>query len=401
VSSPGAAERYALYREALRRHHLPCAFVDVELFLRNVRDVAARAGGRPIRVASKSVRSVGLLRRVFEADPAYRGVMAYSAAEAVYLAECGFDDLLVAYPVTDAEELEAVARAVAGGRRITLTVDSLAHVERLEALAAGVDVRLALCLDVDMSSAFPGLHFGVRRSPVGGVAAALEVARAIARSSHLRLEGVLGYEAQIAGVRDAVPGQALKSAVVRWLKRRSKPEVHERRQAVVEALRREGIALRFVNGGGTGSLETTRDDPSVTELAAGSGFYSPALFDSYRGFRHLPAAGFALAITRCPAPGIFTCHGGGYVASGAAGRDKLPLPYLPQGARLLDNEGAGEVQTPVAYRGPERLAVGDPIFFRHAKAGELCERFATLALLCDGRVTDEVTTYRGDGRCFL
>jgi D-serine deaminase-like pyridoxal phosphate-dependent protein len=220
---------------------------------------------------------------------------------------------------------------------------------------------------------------------------------AAAREAGVQLEGVMGYEAQIAGVPDEAPGDPT-NPVVRFLKARSRKELSERRQAIVKALRDAGAPLRFVNGGGTGSIERTAAEPAVTEVTAGSGFYAPTLFDHYRAFKGRPAAGFALAVTRLPGPGLYTCFGGGYVASGAAGPAKLPTPYLPAGARLLPHEGAGEVQTPIAYHG--QLALGDPVGFRHAKAGELCERFDSLLLLVDGRVQDEVRTYRGEGRTF-
>ena len=72
----------------------------------------------------------------------------------------------------------------------------------------------------------------------------------------------------------------------------------------------------FVNGGGTGSIVSTSADPSVTEIAAGSGLYSPALFDGYRSIRPIPAAFFALPVVRRPRPGIVTALGGGWIASG-------------------------------------------------------------------------------------
>src|SRR5690606_29626402 len=101
-----------------------------------------------------------------------------------------------------------------------------------------------------------------------------------------------------------------------------------------------------------------------------------------------------------PSQGILTCNGGGYVASGVAEPLKLPKPYLPGGITLEANEGAGEVQTPIHYTGSE-LQSGDPVFFRHAKAGELCERFNTLHLLRNGKIERTVTTYRGDGKVFM
>jgi hypothetical protein len=218
----------------------------------------------------------------------------------------------------------------------------------------------------------------------------------------------MGYESQIAGLMDEVPGQGAKNAVIRLLKRRSIPEVNERRRATVAALAAAGHALRFVNGGGTGSFESTRADASVTELAAGSGLYVPTLFDHYRAFRGRPAAGFAVAVTRAPAPGIVTCAGGGYPASGPGGADRLPRPWLPAGCTLIATEGAGEVQTPVRVPAGVRSAPGDPLLFRHAKAGELCERFNELLLIEGGRwstrspptaATASVSSERGRRGC--
>jgi len=388
------------YRDALRGRRLPLAFCDLEMFDANAGALAGRAGGVPLRVASKSVRCVALLERVL-ASSGWHGVLCFSAAEGAFLASRGLDDLVVAYPTVEPSDVAAACERIAAGARITLMVDDEAQLALLGPIAREHGVVLPLCIDVDVSSSLPGLRFGVYRSPVRDAAGALRVARAIVEHASLRLDGVMGYEAQIAGLPDAVPGKRGVSAAVRALKRRSIPDVRARRGAVVDALRADGHTLRFVNGGGTGSIESTRDDPSVTEIAAGSGLYAPALFDGYAGFRHLPAAGFALPVTRRPAAGIVTCHGGGYVASGAPGRDKLPVPYLPAGGALLRNEGAGEVQTPVRFPPSVRLAIGDPVFFRHAKAGELCERFDTLVLLAGGVVVDEVRTYRGDGCTFV
>jgi D-serine deaminase-like pyridoxal phosphate-dependent protein len=262
-------------------------------------------------------------------------------------------------------------------------------------------VTLPICLDLDMALDLPGLHFGVWRSSVRSVNDALRVFAAIERCTHLQLDGVMGYEAQIAGVGDNVPKQRAKNSLVRLLQRRSVRIVAERRAAVVRALTERGARLRFVNGGGTGSLESTTREDVVTEVTVGSAFFAPTLFDQYRAFRYLPAAGFAIEIVRRPRSDLYTCLGGGYVASGSVGLEKLPRPYLPDGATLLPLEGAGEVQTPIHYGGAERLTLGDPIFMRHSKAGELCEHFNTLLLVMAGRVVGEVPTYRGEGQAFL
>jgi D-serine deaminase-like pyridoxal phosphate-dependent protein len=161
------------------------------------------------------------------------------------------------------------------------------------------------------------------------------------------------------------------------------------------------VPLEFVNGGGTGSLRSTARETAVTELAAGSGLYSPTLFDTYRAFRLRPAAMFALPVVRRPGPGVVTVLGGGYLASGPGDAARLPTPYLPSGLHLDGQEGAGEVQTPVLGAPADALGVGDRVYFRHAKAGELCERFDRLYLVEGERVVEEVPTYRGEGRCFL
>ena len=392
---------YGYYKDALAGVRLPAAFIDLDALHANLADLRARAGGLPIRLVTKSVRSVQILRRVLASGPGFQGLMCYSPAEAAWLASHGFDDLLVAYPSVEPDDLRAVAAQLRAGRLVTLMVDSAAQVQRIAAIARLEGVVQPLAIDLDMSSDFPGLHFGVLRSPIHGVDLALALAAEIARHPSLRLDGLMGYESQIAGLMDEVPGRQLKSAVIRLLKRRSIPEINERRRASVAALAAAGHGLRFVNGGGTGSFESTRADPSVTELAAGSGLYVPTLFDHYRAFRGRPAAGFALAVTRAPAPGVVTCAGGGYPASGPGGPDRMPRPWLPAGCTLVATEGAGEVQTPVRVPDGLSLAPGDPLLFRHAKAGELCERFNELLLIEGGKVVDKVATYRGDGQCFF
>ena len=392
---------YEYYRNIFDGHPMPFAFVDLDLLDQNIREIASRARVKQVRLASKSIRCTSILRRIFAADACFQGIMCYTALEAVYLASQGFGDLLIGYPAWNEHDLAAVARATKDGAHITLMIDSIEHVERIESIASRHDVRLPLCLEIDMSMDVPGLHFGVWRSPVRTVEQARPIIERIKASTHVFLDGLMGYEAQIAGLGDNFPGQRAKNALVRRLKRRSIHEVAERRAAIVALIRSCGITPRFVNGGGTGSIDSTREEAVVTEITAGSGFYAPALFDNYRDFRYAPAAAYAIEIVRRPRPSLYTCMGGGYIASGSTGPEKQPAPYLPEGAKLLSLEGAGEVQTPVQYSGPLTLHVGDPIFMRHSKAGELCERFTHLYLVSDGRIVDKVTTYRGDGRCFI
>lgn len=392
---------YAYYKQIFANHPMPFAYLDLDLLDQNTHQVVTRAAGKRVRLASKSLRSLAVIRRILASHPCFQGIMCFSSQEAVYLASQGFDDLLLGYPAWNKQDIAAVARATAAGAHITLMVDSVEHVEQVEAVASQHEVRLPLCLEIDMSMNLPGLHFGVWRSPVRTPDQARPVIERIMASQHTWLDGLMGYEAQIAGVGDNFPGRRAKNAIVQRLKQRSLREIADRRAALIKLVESYGVSLRFVNGGGTGSIVTTGAEAGVTEITVGSAFYAPTLFDNYRAFHYQPAAGYAIEIVRHPQPSIYTCLGGGYIASGSVGVEKQPQPYLPRGARLDALEGAGEVQTPVKYSGDIPLQLGDPVFMRHSKAGELCERFTHLLLVANGTIQEEVTTYRGDGQCFI
>lgn len=396
--------RYEQYCEAMRDETLPLAWLDLDRLDANARHILDRVQHKPVRIVTKSIRSVGVLRHLLVRHDRFRGLMCFHPGEAAWLAQQGFDDLLVAYPSMQIAELDRAIAQTAAGKQLVLMVDCLDHIQVIARLAEARQVVQPLCLDVDMSTGFPGLWFGVRRSPVRTPADALALYQQIKAMPHVELVGVMGYEAQIAGVADLLPGKTLQNQALPHLKRLSIRRLTRRRGQVVDSLRQAGAPLRFVNGGGTGSMTSTSADASVTEVAVGSGFFCPTLFDYYQDLNLEPAAGFALEISRRAAPDIVTCSGGGYIASGEVGLEKQPQCYLPDRLHLDAQEGAGEVQTPLhesADWSVAKPALGAPVFFRHAKAGELCERFQKLTLLQNGRVIGVHTTYRGDGQCFV
>ena len=361
----------------------PLAALDLATLDANAADLVRRAGGKPVRVASKSVRCRWVLERVL-ARPGFAGVMAYSVREACWLVRNGVGDVLMGYPTVDRAALAEVAADPAAQAAITLMVDDVAQ---LELLAPGTRV----CLDIDASLRVGRAHLGVRRSPLRTAADAARIAQR-ASDTGLRVVGVMFYEAQIAGLQDT-------SFAVRLMKRRSAAELAQRRGEVVEAVEKVTGALEIVNSGGTGSLEISSADAAVTEVTAGSGLFVPGLFDRYDSFESRPSLYFALPVVRRPARGIATLFGGGYHASGPAGKTRLPKLASP-GLELLGTEGAGEVQTPVRGRAAQTLRIGDRVWLRHAKAGELCERFDTIHVVSGNAVTESVPTYRGEGKTF-
>jgi D-serine deaminase-like pyridoxal phosphate-dependent protein len=412
----------------------PFAAVDLDAFWRNAADMERRAAGKPIRLASKSVRCRALQERVL-ARPGFQGTLAFTLPEALWLAECGFEDVVVAYPTCDRRALRTLARLVEHSpqARMAVMVDDVAQLDLIEAAVGEAEAGspgeaerrselgdeperqagsrgspIGVCIDVDAGLwMLDGrVRIGAKRSPLHTPEQAAALAREILARERLRLVGIMAYEAQIAGLGDAPPGRRLRGVAIRGLQRRSAKELALRRAEAVAAVRdalrgASAPPLRFVNGGGTGSLELTGAETAVTEIAAGSGLYGPRLFDAYRAFQPQPAALFALPVVRKPNAGVATVLGGGYLASGPADAARLPTPFLPPGLALDKQEGAGEVQTPLTGAAAHRLRIGDRVWFRHAKAGELCERFDRLHLIEGERVVEEVPTYRGEGRCFL
>jgi D-serine deaminase-like pyridoxal phosphate-dependent protein len=384
----------------------PFAIVDLAAFRRNAADLARRAAGKPIRVASKSVRCRALLGDVLRM-PGFRGILAYTLPEALWLARTHVsDDIVVAYPTANAAALAELSADPSCARSVTVMVDCAEHLDMIEKAAAAAGTAgpnpVRVCIDIDAGfRAFGGLfRAGARRSPIRTPAQAAQLARNITGRSTVTLAGLMAYEAQIAGVGDAPQGKPLYAQAVRLMQRRSGAELAQRRAAIVAAVR-EVAPLEFVNGGGTGSVEKTAAEDAVTEIGAGSGLYHPVLFDGYRGFSGQPAALFALPVVRRPGPGVVTALGGGYLASGPGNPGRLPRPFLPAGLRLDRDEGAGEVQTPLLGRPAGALRIGDRVWLRHAKAGELCERFSELHLIEGEQIVSTVLTYRGEGKTFL
>jgi D-serine deaminase-like pyridoxal phosphate-dependent protein len=396
-------KNYNYYKQILADASLPLCFLDIDHLKENIQQIKSRvSNSKTVRIASKSIRSVEVLKLILESDKKlFKGIMCYSIAEAVFLSQKGFDDLLVAYPGMQKKMIEDVCIELQKGKKIVLMTDSKEHIDAISSVAKNHKIAVPICIDIDMSSEFTGLHFGVWRSSLFNKIQVMDFVDYIRLNSNVKLEGVMGYEAQIAGIADNVPGQIIMNTIIRWLKKISRKEINKRREEIVKSIRAKGINLQFVNGGGTGTIEETSAENEITEIAVGSALYSPLLFDNYFNFKHLPALAFAIEIARNPKPGIYTCNGGGYIASGSAGKEKLPQPYLPKGLELLKNEGAGEVQTPMKFSGKEPIKIGDPVFMRHAKAGELCEHFNELLLISDTKIIGKALTYRGEGKSFL
>src|SRR5262249_12999619 len=315
---------------ALADEPLPAALVDLDALDRNV-DRLCR--NKPVRVATKSIRCPEIVRRVAARGRAV-GLMTFTAAETAFWAGEGFGDLLLAYPTAQPSDARLLAEANRRARARAV-VDDAARLGPLAAAAAAAGTTIPVVVDVDMSLRALGLHLGVRRSPIHTVDAAVALARRAADTPGLAFDGIMGYEAQIAGLPDR------GRASLRALKLPARPRAEPLRADLAAALAARGLAPATVNGGGTGSVAWAAAEPALTEITVGSGFLAGHLFDGYRDLDVEPALYFALPVARRPAPGIVTCLGGGYVASGGAGAGRPPPPGGAAGARPPPPRGGG------------------------------------------------------------
>lgn len=383
--------------EATAHLPAPVAVIDLEALRYNAMDMVVRAGGLPIRIATKSVR----VREVIDAAlrvPGYRGLLAFTLAEALWLAE-DHDDIVLAYPTADRPSLFRLLSDEQACERITLMVDDESQLDLIDAVIAPRQrPRVRIAIDADASWRAPGLgHIGVFRSPLHTPEQVARFARRAAERDGFRLVGVQMYEAQIAGQGDDTGSG---DALIRTVQAQSRQELRERRARIVEAVRAL-VPLEFVTGGGTGSLEYTGSDPALTEITAGSGLLAGYLFDGYRAFDLAPASAFAFDVVRRPAADIATILGGGWIASGPPVASRQPLPVWPQGLQTAPREAAGEVQTPLRGEAARALRVGDRVWLRHAKSGEPAERILRYHLVDGDHVVDELPTYRAEGKAFL
>ena len=401
-------ERYESLRAIFQRQRLPLAFVDLDAFDANVDYAAciAQGFGKTLRIGTKSMRCPALMERALaHSSSVLRGFLTFTAEETAFLANRGHDDFILAYPTIQPSDMDILAGLTERGKQVSVMVDHVRHLHALDQAGKTYRVVLNACIEIDMAYRPLGtdiVHLGLRRSPIRTPQQAIEFVNQARKFSNVRIDSVMGYEGHIAGTSDDAPHKTLDNTIKRALKNASVRELTSRRQAVIRSLKEAGAELRVVNGGGSGSLISTLRDESVTESTIGSGLYASALFHHFRDVKYQPAAFFALQVVRIPKKGMITCAGGGYVASGEIKKGKLPLPVMPIGLQYLETEGAGEVQTPlIVPQDSPKIDLGDPIFFQHAKAGELCERFNELILIQGGKIVDRVRTYRGEGMSFL
>lgn len=379
----------------------PCAFVDLEKFDQNAKALAqvVRSSGLTVRIATKSIRVPDLIQRALNSDPVFSGLMTFSAQETAFLASLGFDDFLLAYPTLQDSDLQALKKVHESGKKLSVVIDDVRQLRALERSFGSQKAKLKVVLELSVNTAIGPVVIGVRRSPLKTLTLVRELITEVKKSSSVCFFGIMAYEAHVAGVGDHNPFKPALSLLLKPLRRQWAQKVALAREQILGGIK-DLIEPEFIfNGGGTGSLSFgIRENQVLTELTAGSGFFDPLLFDYYSNLKLQPSAFFATQVVRQPEKNWFTCLGGGFIASGEPGWDRVPQPVNSE-LKLSSFEGAGEVQTPISS--PSPLELGNSVIFRHSKAGELMERFNEVHLLKNDRVESIAKTYRGFGECYF
>ncbi|MBD3188936.1 hypothetical protein GF325_19065 [Candidatus Bathyarchaeota archaeon] len=381
------------FQALLEGESCPCAVVDMEAFDHNIEMFlkGMKATGKHLRVGTKSVRVPALIERAMKKFD-FDGLFLFHPNEIKYWQETrGIQDFIVAYPIINIEEAETCTRGAARdpNAKITLMIDSTAHLHLLEKSAAKQDVNLHVLVDLDVSIDFFGQFAGVMRSPLNSPDKVVRLARKVNRFPHLSFRGIMGYEAQEAGIGD-------QSLLYRFMKQQSRGRITRRRAKTVQALEEAGLHCEIVNGGGSGCFQDTARETFVTEVTVGSGLFKSYIFDPIESLREfMPSLFMALRIVRTPRPGVVTAYSGGYVSSAI---NKQPKIVFPRGCTATSREGFGEVQTPITFN-PEKVFLkhGDLVICRLAKAGEPLERFNHVVTVKGNSVLDKRLTYRGEG----
>ncbi len=401
---------YPAWQRILKDKKLPAAIVNLDAFDHNVDKLAELVGksGKTMRIATKSIRVPDLILRALTKYPEiFKGVMCFTAEEASFLHTLGIDDLLVAYPTVQQSDLNMLRELHESGAKVSLVVDSVDQMKLVSEAMKELKTPFPVVIEMDMSlrPMRDLVHLGVRRSPVRTTDDLRTLLKASRDYPNLQVIGVMAYEAAVAGLTDNNPHKKMLNPVATLVRKMVISYAAKLRAEVPKIFEEVGIPLKIFNGGGTGSINYAVNEKDLTEVTMGSGLLCSHLFDYYSNLKDTfyfePSIYFALQTTRTSDPGYITCLGGGYIASGEPGWDRVPKPVMPEGLKLTSSEACGEVNTPMVVTGAITPPLGGPTLFRPAKAGELAERFNEYLLVSDEQVTGQAKTYRGMGKCFL
>jgi D-serine deaminase-like pyridoxal phosphate-dependent protein len=247
----------------------PALCLDIEVVEANIKRMADYFRDSPVRLRphSKTHKSPTLAHMQLEAGAI--GITCAKLGEAEVMVAAGVKDVLIANQIVGPSKIARLVN-LAAYSEVMVAVDDAANVADLNAAAEAKGVRLRTLIEVDI---------GMGRCGVSPGQSVLDLARVILASPGLRFEGLMGYEGHAIFTEDIDERTTKTEESLKLL------------TDSAELLRQEGIPVRIVSGGGTGTYFITGAYPGITELQVGS-YIS---MDSQ--YRDLPGVDFDCGLT--------------------------------------------------------------------------------------------------------
>lgn len=226
----------------------PALVIDLDAFERNLTALPRLLQGRPARLRphSKTHKSPIIARKQIALGAV--GVCCQKVGEAEALVAGGVDDVLIANEIVGASKLRRLA-ALARQARIAVCVDDAGNITELEDAASELDARVTVLVEINVGS---------NRCGVAPGQAALDLARVVTASKHLRFDGLQAYHGSAQHIRNH---DERRGAIERAI-----ASARDTKRLIEQA----GIACPRVTGAGTGSFAFEAASDLYTELQCGS-----------------------------------------------------------------------------------------------------------------------------------
>ncbi len=248
----GAGERESIYAGWLGRNFeeldTPALCLDLPAVERNIDRMANFLRGHRARLRphSKTHKSPAIAEMQLAAGAI--GITCAKLGEAEVMAAAGVRDILVANQIVGSTKI-ARLMLLARATDIMVAVDDADNVAEVDAAARASGLTLRVLVEVNV---------GLNRCGVEPGDATLALARRVVSAPGLRFEGLMGYEGHAVFVPDRDERKGQTDAALAALM--------YARDCLIE----DGIEVKIVSGGGTGTFDITGAHAGMTEIQAGS-----------------------------------------------------------------------------------------------------------------------------------
>ena len=248
----------------------PALLLDLDAFERNLDRLDKSLAQTKIRVRphAKSHKCPEIALRQMARGAI--GVCCQKVSEAEAMVEGGVMNVLVSNEVVGAPKLARLA-ALARRARISVCVDNEQNIADLESAARAAGARIDVLVEVNV---------GANRCGVEPGQPALDLARRIADSKHLRFAGLQAYQGAAQHARMPVER---KAAITRAVKLVSE---------TAEALHKLGLKPELITGAGTGTYLLEAASGVYNEIQPGSYIFMDADYNRNLGEDGRPVQNF-------------------------------------------------------------------------------------------------------------